>query len=848
MKCLHFNRLWIVVVSTICAALFVTSSAPVAAESAGGSTRPVRELAARIDGGDDHTCVILDGGSVRCWGNGADGRLGYGNTVDIGDDQTPDSVGPIDLGAGRTATSVAAGGEHSCVVLDDGSVRCWGRGVLGQLGYGNTTDIGDDETPGSSGPVDLGAGRTAQAITAGIYHTCAILDNGRVRCWGDGNGGKLGYGNVDWIGDDESPGSVGPVDLGAGRTATAIMAGGDHTCAILDDGRVRCWGYGDYGQLGYGDTERIGDDESPGSVSPVDLGAGRTATAITAGNSHTCAILDDATVRCWGGNSSGQLGYGDTDRIGDDESPGSVGPVDLGVGRTATAIAAGYNFTCAQLDDASVRCWGDGRYGELGNGDIIDIGDDETPGSVDPVDLGTGRTSRAITAGSFHMCVIVDDASLRCWGYGHSGSLGYGNTEDIGDDETPAGLGPVPLGGLVGAPAVESLPPVDATRFVPLVPERILDTRIGLGAPVGKVLADGEISLSVAGHGGVPATGVTAVVLNVTANQAIGPGFVTVSPSGLPRPLASNINVERVDQTIPNLVTVAVGTDGKVNLYSFGGAHLIADVAGYYTPVDEPSRPGRFFAVPPTRLLDTRIAPDDRIGAGTTRELTVVGGPIPTVGTAAVVLNVTAVNSTERGFLTVFPTGSPFPVASNLNYDVGQNIPNQVIVPVGPNGTISMYAEGATHVVVDIAGGFTSAAAPSSITGLFVPVTPMRALDTRPADIVAPGGTVDVPVVATLAPPHGVFVAAVAMNVTAVGSTAAGFVTAYPGGTPLPLASNLNLERRGQTIANHVTVGIRDVNAGGLPSAGTVTLYSLSGTHLVTDLNGYYLQSTDVLL
>ena len=121
-------------------------------------------------------------------------------------------------------------------------MSCWGIGLNGKLGYGNTDSIGDDETPGSAGAVNLGAGRTATSITAGSQHTCAILDNGEVSCWGLGSSGRLGYGNTDSIGDDETPASAGAVNLGAGRTATSITAGSTHTCAVLDNGEVICWG------------------------------------------------------------------------------------------------------------------------------------------------------------------------------------------------------------------------------------------------------------------------------------------------------------------------------------------------------------------------------------------------------------------------------------------------------------------------------------------------------------------------------------------------------------------------------------------------------------------------------
>jgi len=306
------------------------------------SSDPASTATGLLDVGADHSCAVVAGAGLRCWGFGGDGRLGYGNLDTIGDYETPGSVGPVDLGVGRTATALSAGGFHTCAVLDDASVRCWGSNVVGQLGYGNNSNVGDNEPAGSAGPVYLGADRTAKAISAGGGHTCAVLDNGQVRCWGIGINGQLGYGSFDTVGDNETPGSVGPVDLGrdgTGRalTAVAVSAGRLHTCAILDDHSVRCWGEAGDGQLGYGNTNDIGVNETPGSVGPVDLGrdaAGRvlTAVAISAGARHTCAILDDHSVRCWGYAGTGQLGYANYSSIGDDETPGLAGPVNLEAG------------------------------------------------------------------------------------------------------------------------------------------------------------------------------------------------------------------------------------------------------------------------------------------------------------------------------------------------------------------------------------------------------------------------------------------------------------------------------------------------------------------------------------
>src|SRR3954453_5898528 len=270
------------------------------------------------------------------------------------------------------AAQIDAGQNHTCA-LQSGAVRCWGYNLEGELGLGNADTIGDDETPAAAPPVDLGSGHSAVAISAGEFHTCAIFNDGTVRCWGFGQNGRLGTGSVANIGDDEPVTSVPPVDLGTGRTAKAISAGGSHTCAILDDNTVRCWGYAFWGELGYGNPDPdpmtpdvepmpvdIGDNETPASVGPVNLGSGRTAKAISAGDLHTCAILDNDTVRCWGRGQDGQLGYGNQQNVGDRDTPASAGPVDLGGGHTAKAISAGVAETCAILDDGNVRCWGFG--------------------------------------------------------------------------------------------------------------------------------------------------------------------------------------------------------------------------------------------------------------------------------------------------------------------------------------------------------------------------------------------------------------------------------------------------------------------------------------------------------
>jgi alpha-tubulin suppressor-like RCC1 family protein len=390
-----------------------------------------------------HTCAILRNGSVRCWGSNWAGQLGLGHTNYIGSSSgtLPDSVPPVDLGEGRTALQISAGWDHTCALLDNHSVLCWGSDAGGALGQGNQEDIGDDETPGSVGPVDLGDGHTAVAVAAGpTNHSCAILDDGSVKCWGAGTYGQRGYGNTTNVHD---PSTIGPVNLGAGRTAVAIDTAAGHTCVIVNSGDVMCWGLNFAGLLGYGysfdEEQNIGDDETPDAVGTIDLGA-HTALQITGQDHNACALLDDHTVRCWGSGWRGKSGYPG----GDDYHSPPTQPIDLGAGRTALSIDGGADHACAVLDDHSIRCFGFGNDGQLGYGNTEDVGNDEPPGAVGPVNLGPGRTATEVSAARWHSCALLDTGDVRCWGNGSF--LGYGNTSSIGDNETPDTAGPVSLG------------------------------------------------------------------------------------------------------------------------------------------------------------------------------------------------------------------------------------------------------------------------------------------------------------------------------------------------------------------------------------------------------------------
>ncbi|MBV1857248.1 MAG: DUF4215 domain-containing protein, partial [Nannocystaceae bacterium] len=381
--------------------------------------------------GGDFTCARFDSGGVKCWGNAASGRLGYGNTDDIGDDETPATIGFVDFGEGVTAESIVAGVSHTCVALDDGTARCFGAAGAGQIGYGNTLPLGDNEPITSVDSVSLGSPIDHMGSGGGAFHSCAALDSGDVKCWGQATTGKLGIvGQTTNIGDNEALSSSPLTDVGA--TVVQLATGQAHTCARTSLGTVRCWGSQANGATGYGTgptNSIIGDDETPASAGDVTLTD--FAADIATGWLHSCAVLETGAVQCWGRGNDGRLGYGDSAYVGFNNSPADAGTVELD--GPARQVVAGFAHTCAMLDDGTVQCWGFGSTGQLGYGNTDTIGDDEDPTDAGVVSLDT--TVRTIAADGNHTCVITEAGGVRCWGQGADGRLGYGNTDNLGDDE-----------------------------------------------------------------------------------------------------------------------------------------------------------------------------------------------------------------------------------------------------------------------------------------------------------------------------------------------------------------------------------------------------------------------------
>lgn len=309
-----------------------------------------------------HGYALLDDGSVVVLGVDPSGAFGAPGEPE----GTPGSGVAVPLAG--PAEQVVAGEGFGCARLSDARVQCWGEGDEGQLGRG--------ALPGIHGPADVLLGGVAVELAAGLAHACARLDTGAVRCWGRDHEGQLGYG---------APATGAPVpsergDVSIGGVAARIVAGAHHSCALLDTGSLRCWGDDTAGQLGLGSTQPIGDDELPSDVPEVELGA--AVVDVAAGRHHTCAILDDGSLRCWGDDGHQQLG---SSMGGSDPAP-PPGIVEVAMGGDAAeGVLAGAlaDHTCARLLGGTLRCWGRNDYGQLGLGFV----DPDDPAEGPPGDL-----------------------------------------------------------------------------------------------------------------------------------------------------------------------------------------------------------------------------------------------------------------------------------------------------------------------------------------------------------------------------------------------------------------------------------------------------------------------------
>ena len=344
---------------------------------------------ASVSAGGAHSCAGSRTGGVVCWGLNGSGQLGNNSMIS--------STVPVavSFATADVAVSVSAGNNQSCALLTTGGVKCWGN--QRKFGLSSLTPVAIMDNP--STPLT-----NAVAIAAGIQHSCALLSGGGIKCWGSNGNGRLGTGFM----TPTASNIPLPVDLGVGSTAVAIAAAFEHSCALLSGGQIKCWGVNSSGQLGTG----IMPPTLSSSATPlqVDLGTSTAVSvAVSAGNS--CALLSDGGIKCWGTNSYGRLGTGDT------TSTPSATPLAVALnGSTAVSVAVGSAYSCALLSSGGVKCWGAIRLA----GDTFATAV-ATPAAVD---LGVGSTAVSIAVGDNHSCALLAGGGIKCWGSNGHGQLG----------------------------------------------------------------------------------------------------------------------------------------------------------------------------------------------------------------------------------------------------------------------------------------------------------------------------------------------------------------------------------------------------------------------------------------
>ena len=401
------RALWVLVVSVLCGCDIMSDASASRAGMAG-------EEAHTMALGGDFGC-LLTREQVYCWGAGDDGQLG--------DNLRSSSNRPqkiADMATSSAPAILAVGEDNACVGMADGALWCWGVGRNGILSNEALRD--------SPRPIQIaifnGSTTAARAVAVGAHHACAIADDASMWCWGYSGSGQVGINVIDE--PDSEPSTIIPTKIAdhpSNAEVVDIAAGGYHTCAVYGDGRVSCWGYGEYGQLGTecafnGDGES--NDCAEDVASPVILNyfdgtsASKTASSVDAGLFHTCVISVNGQLYCFGYGASGQLGNGLNYSY---SLPQHVGYLRGSV----LAVALGEDHSCALTIARRVFCFGDNEYGQLGNG--------STASSVVPVEVDFSRYDphpalAGVAVGKHHSCAWDEQGAWWCWGDNSSGQLG----------------------------------------------------------------------------------------------------------------------------------------------------------------------------------------------------------------------------------------------------------------------------------------------------------------------------------------------------------------------------------------------------------------------------------------
>ncbi|MFN3257202.1 MAG: RCC1 domain-containing protein [Ilumatobacter sp.] len=814
------------------------------------------------------SCVLHRDGTVSCWGNNSEGEAGNGTTdpVDV-PTKVAGVTGAIDIEKADDATT--------CALIDDGTVRCWGDASADWLD-GTSTPVtfpflddaiglrtgdeticvirsdfslwcaGDDsdrlpnDHPEDRETLDPTGITGVADATIGESHGCVLLATGTVECWGrNGTNGALGVG---------APSETDPVEVPGIGTPTAIDAGGDTTCAIVN-GQLWCWGRND--------DRLIVDSDANFVADPTRVGTATNLVDVSLGYRHACVLDANDKVACWGRNFDGELGVGDTT-----DRPAT--PTQ--VAGNFREVSAGFQHTCAiRLNDA-VACWGRNSFGELATGgtgpDVLV----PTTIVVPDADFTT------ISTGWYHTCAVTVNARVRCWGRGNAGQLGQGSTSD----ETSPTLVDDPNTDFVGVAAADGAS--CATRGTIVTCWGGSNMAEGAGTiattPVDKTLVGPWTSLDAYDEHACAIRESDDVVHCWGSSWSLRLTSAAGTNSRIAEPLAAAGVGPAIAVTTGSEHSCAIETSGRVMCWGANGYGQAGLASEFETPqtvtlsgpalVDvvptppptappttapptgpaQPSGSDVFVSVSPARLVETRMGPGlttidgvqegiGRLTAGEELTVAVAGRANVPADAAAAVLNVTAIGPDSAGFVTAHACLDPRPLASSLNFAAGTNLGNEIIVELDDSGDVCLFTSAGMHLAVDVAAYLPAGAE-------YRPVGPARLADTRTngaADTVdgqfeADGiRQADTEYTIRVAGRAGVSTDAKAavINVTAIGATGRGFFTVHPCTATRPTSASLNY--------------IAGVNRGNeiiapLSANGDVCVYTSTTTQLSIDVVG----------
>ncbi|MEZ5203500.1 MAG: hypothetical protein R2701_03700 [Acidimicrobiales bacterium] len=761
----------------------------------------------RIAVGYTHACGIDDARDLYCWGDNDEGQLGLGTKATSLLARPVVTTGtPL---AGKDIERVAAGFKFSCALTTDDLIACWGDNQYGQLGDGTTTDSLVPVVVAEAGSVLDGA--DIVELSTLHLHICARTAAGAAACWGLGNLGQLGTGAV---GNQETPTNVDTTGTPlAGTAITQVSVGSFNSCFVGANGAVACSGTTTRGALGNASATAALKPESPTTAGTVL--AGKSVDHVTAGRYSACVTTTDDVLACWGIGDDGQMGDGDTT---DNLVPGPVTTAGTPLASSpAVSLDSGWDHHCARTAAGGLVCWGDNTYRSAGGSTSADS---VVPNAI-PVagTVLDGVAVTDLSSGAFGNCAVGASKQPGCWGpYTTRGDavaaytpspatviLSYGPppqaptiAELTGEQAqvvvswaAPSDTGGIPLTAMVfriyqsgnlvstievGAsgtsgvaflsvdpgtytvtaaaknaegegpasapygPVTALEPEPDPTPYVPITPCRIVDTRV-VGGRLGdreirdiQVTGDGSVFAAQGGKAngcGIPA-GATAVEASITAVDPLDSGFFRAWPTGESMPNATFMNFDR-GMDITNTGSVTIAPSGQLRIRNFGGSsQYVIDIQGYFADGGAMASASPdattsavavdtlYEAITPCRILDTRVV-GGTLANREIRDVAVVGsGPafaaqggkangcgIP-ADAVAVEASITAVDPADSGFFRAWPNGQSMPNATFMNFDRGMDITNTGAITIDvndPNLRIRNFG-GSSHYVIDIQGYF----------------------------------------------------------------------------------------------------------------------------------------------